>query len=97
MGKKIKEFLYDNAPNIIVGFFITFIVIGIFWLMYKVDEYEEQIWNNGNCSCGGKWEYVEATENVHGFTGKNGVVTTSHRYIYRCSNCGKMEEFSELR
>ena len=39
-------------------------------------------WNNGYCSCGGKWLYQQAI---------------GHRYetvyLYECDTCGKIQEF----
>lgn len=39
-------------------------------------------WNDGYCSCGGRWRYQEAVGHRYSTT-----------YIYKCDNCGKVKEF----
>ena len=39
-------------------------------------------WNDGYCSCGGRWVYQEAVGHRY-----------STSYIYKCDNCGKVKEF----
>lgn len=39
-------------------------------------------WNDGYCSCGGRWVYQEAVGHRY-----------STSYIYKCDNCGKIKEF----
>lgn len=41
-------------------------------------------WNNGYCSCGGKWIYQQAVGHRYETT-----------YLYECDNCGKTKEFYE--
>lgn len=39
-------------------------------------------WNDGYCSCGGRWVYQEAVGHRY-----------STSYIYKCDKCGKIKEF----
>lgn len=41
-------------------------------------------WNNGHCSCGGKWVYQQAVGHRYETT-----------YLYECDRCGKTIEFYE--
>ena len=55
------------------------VVILLVFVAYSVNVNQ---WNDGYCSCGGKWVYQEAVG--HGYN------TT---YIYKCDKCGKVKEF----
>ena len=41
-------------------------------------------WNNGYCSCGGKWIYQQAIGHTY-----------NTYYLYECDKCGKQYEFSK--
>ena len=43
-------------------------------------------WNNGRCSCGGRWVYVQAVGHQ-----------TTTGYLYECDECGKTREFDKKR
>ncbi len=47
---------------------------------------EVKTWNNGYCSCGGSWKYLQAVGHK--------VSTT---YIYQCDKCGEIHEFLTIR
>lgn len=64
---------------------IIFIVI-ISLILFITFSNENSIWNNGYCSCGGKWEYRQAV-------GHQAVTN----YIYKCDTCGRVHEFKILR
>ena len=49
-------------------------------------KFDDDLWNNGYCSCGGQWEYEQAVGHR---------VSTS--YIYRCDKCGNRIEISDYR
>lgn len=64
---------------------ITAIVIFILFVGFLCLQ-EQRIWNNGRCSCGGKWEYEQAIGHRNSTT-----------YMYICDKCGKRHEFSDVR
>lgn len=73
----------DNFFELIVSFgACLIIVVLILAAMMVADSRDLKKWNNGYCSCGGRWEYQQAV---------------GHRYdtdyIYKCDKCGKIEEF----
>ncbi len=43
-------------------------------------------WNDGHCSCGGNWNYVQAVGHY-----------SSTTYLYECDKCGKAKEFYKKR
>jgi hypothetical protein len=43
-------------------------------------------WNNGYCSCGGKWVYDQPIGHQY-----------STYFLYECDKCGKTEEFTKKR
>lgn len=64
---------------------IDLIFIGIILaLLFILKMVIDSGWNNGYCSCGGKWVYQQAI---------------GHRYetvyLYECNKCGKTIEFFE--
>ena len=52
-------------------------------ISFVINSANEGQWNNGYCSCGGRWRYQEAVGHSYSTT-----------YIYKCDECGKMKEFS---
>lgn len=71
--------------------FYCFIAIGIFLLIilgifYSSEKHEDEVWNNGHCSCGGNWEYEQAVGHY-----------SSTTYMYICDKCGKRYEFNDIR
>ena len=63
------------------------LVIAIFKLAgISQGAHDSEAWNDGYCSCGGKWEYEQAVGHRY---------DTS--YIYVCSSCGKRIELYEMR
>ena len=61
-----------------IGIFILLFVGLLFFLDRGIDTWR---WNDGYCSCGGKWQYQQAVGHSY---------TTGH--IYRCTKCGKKIE-----
>ena len=64
---------------------VDLIIIGVLLaLLFILRMINATGWNNGYCSCGGKWIYQQAI---------------GHRYetvyLYECDNCGKTREFYE--
>ena len=55
-------------------------------LILLTDKKEADRWNNGYCSCGGKYEYTQAIGHAY---------TTT--YIYQCDKCGNTIEVSKHR
>lgn len=61
---------------------ILLISLVIAFILYSANESQ---WNNGYCSCGGKWVYQEAVGHRYNTT-----------YVYKCDKCGKLKEFYSL-
>ena len=61
-----------------IGIFIVLFVGLLLFLDRGIDTWR---WNDGYCSCGGKWLYEQVIEdnNISG-------------YLYRCNKCGKKIE-----
>ena len=76
----IDEFEFNPLAVPIIVLIISIIIIGI-----DVSVNASQ-WNDGYCSCGGRWRYQEAVGHRY-----------STDYIYKCDECGKMKEFYSLR
>jgi DNA-directed RNA polymerase subunit RPC12/RpoP len=77
----------DDYIELVITFVATVIIIGVIVVaMYINNSKDLKKWNNGYCSCGGRWEYQQAV---------------GHRYdtdyIYKCDKCGKIEEFDSAR
>lgn len=70
------EFEFNPLVVPIIVLVIAMIVIGI-----DVSANAGQ-WNDGYCSCGGRWRYQEAVGHRYSTT-----------YIYKCDECGKVKEF----
>lgn len=56
-------------------------LIAIIFILHLVNALK---WNDGHCSCGGNWQYVQAV---------------GHRFdtdfLYECDKCGRTYEFFE--
>ena len=63
----------------IVPLIMLAIVIIIVFVTHLVNVSQ---WNDGYCSCGGRWVYQEAVGHEY-----------STNYIYKCDKCGKIKEF----
>lgn len=88
--EKYKEWVNEHLISIIVGIAIVFIFVGLIGGAIS----ENNTWNDGYCECGGKWEYVDTVTSIRGDKNETYTVTT---FIYRCSRCGRMHEFSGVR
>lgn len=86
--KDIKEGI---GVFIIPALFLLLIII----LAIADNKADEKAWNNGFCECGGRWEYLDTSHHVS-YTKEGGYHDTME-YIYKCSKCGKMHEFNEVR
>lgn len=64
----------------LIGALIPIIVVII--IVIVVYSIHESPWNDGYCSCGGRWRYQEAVGHRYSTT-----------YIYKCDKCGKVKEF----
>lgn len=75
-----KETQWDGwiGPVIFIAIMVLILII-----IYSNDS---STWNDGYCSCGGKWEYRQAVGHQAGTN-----------YIYKCDTCGKVHEFEILR
>jgi hypothetical protein len=74
-----EEFITSVVSVISVIILVLIISLGV----SKVDD---RLWNNGQCSCGGKWEYVQPIGHAY-----------STYYLYECDACGKTKEFIKKR
>lgn len=68
-----------DSDDFIVTLISVLIAIIIVFVSYSVNADQ---WNDGYCSCGGRWVYQEAVGHRY-----------STNYIYKCDNCGKVKEF----
>jgi hypothetical protein len=73
----------DDKIRLISLIIMLGIGVIIFWVFRQE---EEKTWNNGFCSCGGRWEYMQPIGHAY-----------STDYIYKCDKCGKTHEFSKVR
>lgn len=64
---------------------IVLVILCALWFSHVRHE-EEKTWNNGFCSCGGHWEYMQPIGHAY-----------NTDYIYKCDKCGKTHEFSKVR
>lgn len=64
----------------LIGALIPIIVVII--IIFAVYSVNSSQWNDGYCSCGGRWRYQEAVGHRY-----------STNYIYKCDKCGKVKEF----
>lgn len=72
----------------IVGTFIIItvvILLGIGTVSF-CNTMNDSKWNNGYCTCGGKWVYDQPIGHQ-----------CSTYFLYECDKCGKTHEFSEKR
>jgi hypothetical protein len=92
----MKDDFFDDIKERIRFYIIpalfTLLIILLIFADYKADK---KAWNNGFCSCGGRWEYVE--DSHHLSYSKDSGYHDTKKYIYKCNKCGKMHEFNELR
>ena len=93
MKDKILDFIDEHNIAVMLGI-IALIIGTVAALIIASYNYDKKIWNNGFCSCGGKWEYVDSQSKVHGTDGN---IWTSTSYIYKCNRCGSRHEFEQLR
>lgn len=49
-------------------------------------KYDEKLWNDGHCVCGGTWKYEQAVGHM-----------SSTSYIYVCEDCGERIELHEVK
>lgn len=78
----MSDFLND-CFELIISLVAVVIIVGLIAVAMLISNSKDvKKWNNGYCSCGGRWEYQQAV---------------GHRYdtdyIYKCDKCGKIEEF----
>ncbi len=88
--KWVKDNIFDMIVHVTI---LAIILIALGCIIAGAIE-DNKIWNDGRCSCGGKWQYIESDTMVRG---SNGNVTTYKSYVYRCDRCGALHEFSTLR
>lgn len=74
----MKDWYDFIAPIIIL---LIVVILGFARCSIDTDQ-----WNDGYCSCGGRWVYQEAVGH-----------RSSTTYIYKCDNCGKVKEFYSTR
>lgn len=57
------------------------VIIGLIisYLMYDIITFNEKLYNNGECSCGGKYEIFDIEKTRY-----------SNDYYYKCNNCNKV-------
>ena len=64
----------------------VFILVVTFICNFIMNSNEKKKWNDGYCSCGGKWEYEQAVGHYY-----------STHYIYVCDTCGKRIELYSIK
>lgn len=87
----IKEILKEDIDIIIltlgaimISMVVVFmVVLGFGYMEYR---YDSRKWNNGYCSCGGKWEYNQPMACDSGIL-----------YLYQCDTCGRVQSFQKWR
>ena len=72
-----------DEASIIMGFIMIVIIALLFLIMHSVDNAK---WNNGVCSCGGRYVYEQSVGHRY---------TSSH--IYKCDKCGKIIELDSIK
>ena len=93
MIDRISKFLEDHMELVGVAIFVLIFGMFIGGVVWSVAN-DNTVWNDGYCTCGGKWEYVDTEKTVHG---TDGDIHTTTQYVYKCDGCGKMHKFLELR
>lgn len=67
-----------------IGLAITAVILGM--LLFFDSNHDNKVWNDGYCSCGGKWAYVQPIGHAY-----------STVYMYECDTCGQVKEFNKKR
>lgn len=77
----------DILPEIITIIIMVLLVVVLIFGFHKCSvEYDNELWNDGHCICGGNWEYEQAVGH-----------RSSTSYIYVCEKCSKRIEIHEMR
>ena len=71
--------LQKKSSIILRVIFGVIVGIGISCLIYNVITFNQRLYNNGECSCGGKYEIFDIEQTRY-----------SNDYYYKCSNCNKI-------
>ena len=79
----MNDILADIGALFIVGAVVILLCVGLVSCGNAVNDTR---WNNGYCSCGGKWVYDQPIGHQY-----------STYFLYECDKCGKTYEFSEKR
>lgn len=90
-----NNFFEDIKEGIGVFIIPALFLLLIILLAIADNKADKKAWNNGFCECGGRWEYLDTSHHVY-YTKKGGYHDING-YIYKCSKCGKMHEFNEVR
>ena len=80
---KRKDWFEIWAPLVLL--IVVFVIVCLF-CRSCTRIHDENAWNNGVCSCGGKYEYQQAVGHYY-----------STDYIYKCNKCGDIIELSKLQ
>ena len=94
MKEKIKDWFewHEEEIKFVLGLIICvaitflFIVFMTIFLIKSATKKDNQLWNNGHCECGGKYEYEQAVGTRYGTN-----------YIYKCTMCDKRIQLNEIR
>lgn len=78
----MDDFIELKAGCIMLAIMIVIMVV----VLAFESANDEKKWNNGFCSCGGRWEYQQAVGHKY-----------DTNYIYKCDKCGKIKEFDDVR
>lgn len=84
------KWLEEHFIQIVIGIAIIFIIVGAVGGAVA----DSKVWNDGYCTCGGKWQYMDSVTRMSGDKERMNTYTT---YIYKCDKCGKMHEFNSVR
>lgn len=90
-----NNFFEDIKEGIGVFIIPALFLLLIILLAIADNKADEKTWNNGYCSCGGRWEYLDTSHHIS-YT-KEGGYHDIKGYIYICRKCRKMHEFNEVR
>ena len=73
--------------DILIALFSVCILVGIIILGFGALRcIDNNAWNDGYHSCGGKWVYEDAVGHAYNTT-----------YLYKCDKCGEYHEFRKFR